>query len=81
MFVFLIFVLYFKYLYIFLVFINVMFKWLLDGLGLLLLFEVDGKLIDFENFSEDVVFGCGKIEDFIWKGMFDFVICIECGCC
>lgn len=43
--------------------------------------EADGKPIDFENPSEDAVFGRGKIEDFTWKGMLDFATCTECGRC
>lgn len=43
--------------------------------------SADGKPIDFENPSEDAVFGRGKIEDFTWKGMLDFATCTECGRC
>ena len=38
-------------------------------------------LIDFEDPSEDDVFGRGKIEDFTWKGLLDFATCTECGRC
>jgi Fe-S oxidoreductase len=30
---------------------------------------------------EDTIFGAGKIEDFSWKQMLDFVTCTECGRC
>lgn len=78
---FLILVLHSKHLHIFLAPINVTFKRLPDGLGPLLPLEADGKPIDFENPSEDAVFGRGKIEDFTWKGMLDFATCTECGRC
>jgi Fe-S oxidoreductase len=38
-------------------------------------------IIDVENKDEDTVFGAGKIEDFSWKQMLDFVTCTECGRC
>jgi Fe-S oxidoreductase len=38
-------------------------------------------LIDVENMDEDTVFGAGRIEDFSWKQMLDFVTCTECGRC
>jgi Fe-S oxidoreductase len=38
-------------------------------------------LIDVENMHEDTIFGAGKIEDFSWKQMLDFVTCTECGRC
>ncbi|CCK62411.1 (Fe-S)-binding protein [Mycobacterium canetti] len=78
---FLILVLHSKHLHIFLAPINVTFKRLPDGLGPLLPLEADGKPIDFENPSEDAVFGRGKIEDFTWKAMLDFATCTECGRC
>ena len=78
---FLIIVLHSKHLHIFLAPINVVFKRLPDGLGQLLSMESGGKPIDFENPSEDDVFGRGKIEDFTWKGMLDFATCTECGRC
>ncbi|HET9875042.1 MAG TPA: (Fe-S)-binding protein [Mycobacterium sp.] len=78
---FLIIVLHSKHLHIFLAPINVVFKRLPDGLGELLPIEYNGKPIDFENPPEDAVFGRGKIEDFTWKGMLDFVTCTECGRC
>ncbi|MGA2210477.1 MAG: (Fe-S)-binding protein [Acidimicrobiales bacterium] len=38
-------------------------------------------VIDVENMDEDTVFGAGRIEDFSWKQMLDFVTCTECGRC
>jgi Fe-S oxidoreductase len=78
---FLIIVLHSKHLHIFLAPINVVFKRLPDGLGPLLPMESGGKPIDFENPSDDDVFGRGKIEDFTWKAMLDFSTCTECGRC
>ncbi len=78
---FLIIVLYSKHLHIFVAPINVSTKRLPDGLGPLLPMESHGKPIDFEDPSEDDVFGRGKIEDFTWKGMLDFATCTECGRC
>jgi Fe-S oxidoreductase len=78
---FLIIVLHSKHLHIFLAPINVVFKRLPDGLGPLLPMESGGKPIDFENPSDDDVFGRGKIEDFTWKAMLDFATCTECGRC
>ncbi|MBO0882967.1 MAG: 4Fe-4S dicluster domain-containing protein, partial [Mycobacterium sp.] len=78
---FLIIVLHSKHLHIFLAPINVVFKRLPDGLGPLLPMESDGKPINFENPSDDDVFGRGKIEDFTWKAMLDFATCTECGRC
>ncbi|RFD24702.1 FeS-binding protein [Mycobacterium uberis] len=78
---FLLIVLHSKHLHIFLAPINVTFKRLSDGLGPLLPMESDGKPINFENPSEDAVFGRGKIEDFTWKAMLDFATCTECGRC
>ncbi|BBX75235.1 4Fe-4S dicluster domain-containing protein [Mycobacterium shinjukuense] len=78
---FLLIVLHSKHLHIFLAPINVTFKRLPDGLGPLLPMESGGKPIDFENPSEDAVFGRGKIEDFTWKANLDFATCTECGRC
>jgi Fe-S oxidoreductase len=78
---FLIIVLRSKHLHIFLAPINVVFKRLPDGLGPLLPMESGGKPIDFENPSDDAIFGRGKIEDFSWKAMLDFATCTECGRC
>ncbi len=78
---FLIIVLYSKHLHIFVAPINVSAKRLPDGLGPLLPMESGGEPIDFEDPSDDDVFGRGKIEDFTWKGMLDFATCTECGRC
>lgn len=78
---FLLIVLHSKHLHIFLAPINVTFKRLPDGLGPLMPMESGGEPIDFEDPSEDAVFGCGKIEDFTWKAMLDFATCTECGRC
>jgi Fe-S oxidoreductase len=78
---FLIIVLYSKHLHIFVAPLNVSAKRLPDGLGPLLPMESGGKPIDFEDPSDDDVFGRGKIEDFTWKGMLDFATCTECGRC
>ncbi|MGH3708771.1 MAG: (Fe-S)-binding protein [Pseudonocardiaceae bacterium] len=78
---FLIIVLYSKHLHIFIAPINVAAKRMPTALGPLLPMESGGKEIDFEDPSEDDVFGRGKIEDFTWKGMLDFATCTECGRC
>jgi Fe-S oxidoreductase len=78
---FLLIVLHSKHLHIFLAPINVTFKRLPDGLGPLLPMESGGKPINFEDPSEDDVFGRGKIEDFTWKANLDFATCTECGRC
>ena len=78
---FLIIVLYSKHLHIFLAPVNVSAKRLPDALGPLLPMESGGKEIDFEDPDEDAIFGRGKVEDFTWKGMFDFATCTECGRC
>ncbi|WP_421842608.1 heterodisulfide reductase-related iron-sulfur binding cluster [Mycobacterium sp.] len=78
---FLVIVLHSKHLHIFLAPINVTFKRLPDGLGPLLPMESGGRPIDFENPSDDAIFGRGKIEDFTWKGNLDFATCTECGRC
>jgi Fe-S oxidoreductase len=74
-------VVYSKHLHIALAPVNVATKRLPDGLGALLPIESGGKLVDFEDPSEDDVFGRGRIEDFTWKGMLDFATCTECGRC
>ncbi|AFM15216.1 Fe-S oxidoreductase [Mycolicibacterium chubuense NBB4] len=79
--VFLLIVLHSKHLHIFLAPINITFKRLPNGLGPLLPVEYKGKLVDFEDPSEDDVLGRGKIEDFTWKGYLDFTTCTECGRC
>ncbi len=40
-----------------------------------------GKPIDFEDPSEDDVFGIGKSADISWKGLLDMASCTECGRC
>ena len=40
-----------------------------------------GKPIDFEDPSEDDVFGIGKAADISWKGLLDMASCTECGRC
>jgi len=78
---FLIIVLHSKHLHIGTAPINVTTKRLPDGLGPLLPMESRGKPIDFEDPGEDDIFGRGKVEDFTWRGMLDFVTCTECGRC
>jgi Fe-S oxidoreductase len=78
---FLVFVLHSKHLHIFVAPVNVAAKRMPDGLGPLLPMESRGKPIDFEDPSEDDIFGRGKVEDFTWKGMLDFATCTECGRC
>jgi Fe-S oxidoreductase len=79
--IFLLIVLHSKHLHIFLAPVNVTFKRLPDGLGPLLPMESGGKPINFEDPSDDDVFGRGKIEDFTWKANLDFATCTECGRC
>ena len=40
-----------------------------------------GKPINFEDPSEDDVFGIGKSADISWKGLLDMASCTECGRC
>jgi len=40
-----------------------------------------GKPINFEDPSEDDVFGIGKAADISWKGLLDMASCTECGRC
>ena len=40
-----------------------------------------GKEIDFEDPSEDDLFGLGKTSDISWKGLLDMASCTECGRC
>ncbi|MGO9965317.1 MAG: (Fe-S)-binding protein [Acidimicrobiales bacterium] len=37
--------------------------------------------IDLETMDEDTVFGAGRIDQFTWKQLLDFVTCTECGRC
>ncbi len=65
-------------------FVNIFFKRHADGtvaLGALKPMMSGGALIDFEDPSDDDVFGVGKVEDFTWKGLLDFTTCTECGRC
>ena len=78
---FLVVITYSKHLHIALAPINVTTKRLPDGLGPLLPMESQGVPINFEDPGEDDTFGRGKVEDFTWKGMFDFATCTECGRC
>ncbi|MGH3344297.1 MAG: (Fe-S)-binding protein [Carbonactinosporaceae bacterium] len=78
---FLVLIAYSKHLHIFLAPFNVAFSRRPDGLGPLLPMRSRGKTIDFEDPSEDDVFGRGKVEDFTWKGLLDFATCTECGRC
>ncbi len=78
---FLVFVVYSKHLHIGIAPLNVSTKRLPDALGPLLPMESKGEPIDFEDPSEDDVFGRGAVEDFTWKGMLDFATCTECGRC
>ena len=79
--IFLLIVLHSKHLHIFLAPLNITFKRLPNGLGPLLPVEYKGKLVDFEDPSEDDILGRGKIEDFTWKGYLDMTTCTECGRC
>ncbi|MGB9373392.1 MAG: (Fe-S)-binding protein [Jiangellales bacterium] len=81
---FLVLVVYSKHLHIFTSEPNVFFKRQPIALGALEPIRVDGKDVDFENIDEldeDAPLGIGKIEDFTWKGMLDFMACTECGRC
>jgi Fe-S oxidoreductase len=81
---FLIIVVYSKHLHIFTSEPNVAFKRQPIALGALEPIRIDGKDVDFENIDEldeDAALGIGKIEDFTWKGMLDFMACTECGRC
>ena len=40
-----------------------------------------GKPINFEDPSEDDIFGIGKSADISWKGLLDMASCTECGRC
>jgi Fe-S oxidoreductase len=81
---FLVLVVYSKHLHIFTSEPNVFFKRQPIALGALEPIRIDGKDVDFENIDEleeDAALGIGKIEDFTWKGMLDFMACTECGRC
>jgi Fe-S oxidoreductase len=78
---FLLIVLHSKHLHIFLAPINVGASRRPDALGPLLPMYSGDERIDWEDPSEDAVFGRGQIEDFTWKGLLDFATCTECGRC
>ena len=81
---FLVLVVYSKHLHIFTSEPNVAFKRQPIALGALEPIRINGKDVDFENIDEldeDAALGIGKIEDFTWKGMLDFMACTECGRC
>ncbi|MDH6137837.1 heterodisulfide reductase subunit C, partial [Kitasatospora sp. MAA4] len=68
----------------FLGFFNIFFKRESDGsvaLGALRPMTSGGEPIDFEDPSEDAVFGVSQVEHFSWKGILDFSTCTECGRC
>jgi Fe-S oxidoreductase len=63
---------------------NIFFKRNPDGataLGGLKPMYSGGKKIDFEDPSEDDIFGVGQVENFTWKNLLDFATCTECGRC
>jgi Fe-S oxidoreductase len=63
---------------------NIFFKRNLDAtpaLGELPEMYSHGKPINFEDPSEDDVFGIGKSADISWKGLLDMASCTECGRC
>ncbi len=74
-------VLYSKHLHIFAAPLNVLFSRRPNGLGPLLPMYSGNEKIDFEDPSDDAIFGRGTIEDFTWKGNLDFATCTECGRC
>jgi len=74
-------VLYSKHLHIFAAPLNVLFSRRPNGLGPLLPMYSGTEKIDFEDPSDDAIFGRGTIEDFTWKGNLDFATCTECGRC
>jgi Fe-S oxidoreductase len=81
---FLVLVVYSKHLHIFTSEPNVAFKRQPIALGALEPIRINGKDVDFENIDEldeDAALGVGKVEDFTWKGMLDFMACTECGRC
>ena len=78
---FLLIVLHSKHLHIFLAPINVGASRRPDGLGPLLPIYAGKETVDWEDPSDDALFGRGQIEDFTWKGLLDFATCTECGRC
>lgn len=68
----------------FLAFFNVYYKRHSDGansLGELPEMLSHGRPIDFDDPSEDDVFGLGTRADISWKGLLDMTSCTECGRC
>ena len=68
----------------FLSFFNIYYKRNSDGsasLGALPEMLSHGKPINFEDPSEDDVFGLGNRSDISWKGLLDMTSCTECGRC
>ena len=68
----------------FLAFFNIYYKRNSDGsasLGALPEMLSHGKPINFEDPSEDDVFGLGNRSDISWKGLLDMTSCTECGRC
>ena len=68
----------------FLAFFNVYFRRHSDGtnsLGELPEMLSHGRAIDFDDPSEDDVFGLGTRADISWKGLLDMTSCTECGRC
>jgi len=68
----------------FLAFFNVYYRRHSDGtnsLGELPEMLSHGRPIDFEDPSEDDVFGLGTRADISWKGLLDMTTCTECGRC
>ena len=68
----------------FLAFFNVYYKRHSDGspsLGELPEMLSHGRPIDFEDPSEDDIFGLGTRADISWKGLLDMTTCTECGRC
>ncbi|MBU6380618.1 MAG: Fe-S oxidoreductase, partial [Acidobacteria bacterium] len=67
----------------FLAFFNIYFKRNIDkpALGALPQMLSKGKPINFEDPSEDDVFGLGTRADISWKGLLDMTTCTECGRC
>jgi len=68
----------------FLAFFNIYYKRNSDGspsLGALPEILSHGKPINFEDPSEDDVFGLGNRSDISWKGLLDMTSCTECGRC
>ena len=61
--------------------LNVLFSRRPNALGPLLPIYAGKEVLDFEDPSDDAIFGRGKIEDFTWKGNLDLLSCTECGRC